>query len=125
MHELAIINDMIALAETELSRIGAVDKVNTITIRVGCLSGASPEALRFAFDVVVLSTRFCGARLVILQPRITCRCRTCGRAHEAMELLFQCPSCGGCEVEIEGGRDLCLESIEVQELSRVDQWKSL
>jgi len=115
MHELAIINNMIGLAETELSRIGAVDKVSTITIRVGCLSGASPEALRFAFEVVAPSTKLRGARLEIVQPGIACRCRTCGETHKANELLFRCPSCGGADLDTQGGRDLYLESIEVQD----------
>ena len=117
MHELGLIQEIIGLAEQELSRAGCVSKVTKITLKVGKLSGASPEALRFAFDVVAPSTRLAGAHLQIVEPQPTCHCDSCGLIAEIDEVLFACPSCGSSDIEIHGGRDLNLESIDVEDNS--------
>ena len=117
MHELGLIQEMISLAEEELSRAGCVSKVTKITLKVGKLSGASPEALRFAFDVIAPSTRLAGAHLLIVEPQPTCHCPSCGLSTEIDELLFACPSCGNTDIEIHSGRDLYLESIDVEDNS--------
>jgi hydrogenase nickel incorporation protein HypA/HybF len=40
------------------------------------------------------------------------RCHGCGTTHEAAELIAVCPGCGGVDLELTGGDELVLESIE-------------
>ena len=115
MHELGLVQEMIGLAEEELSRAGCVSKVTKITLKVGKLSGASPEALHFAFDVIAPSTRLAGADLLIVESQPICHCPSCGLNAEIDELLFVCPSCSSTDIEIHGGRDLHLESMDVED----------
>jgi hydrogenase nickel incorporation protein HypA/HybF len=115
MHELAIIQELVGMAEAELSKIGAITKVNTLTIRVGSLSGASPEALNFAFEVVAPSTSLAGAHLNIIESKPICHCLSCHKNLPMDEFQFACPSCKSSDIVIEGGHDLCLESMEVEE----------
>ena len=115
MHELGIIQHLVSLAEDELAKTDCDAKVKTVEIRVGTLSGASPEALEFAFEVVAPLTQFKGAHLVITKSKAVCACRKCGKIQEVDEFLFVCPTCGSTEIEIAGGRDLYLESIEVED----------
>jgi hydrogenase nickel incorporation protein HypA/HybF len=115
MHELAIVQELIKLAEVELSRARFEGKVKVLTIKVGKLSGASPEALQFAFEAVAPSTRLKGARLDIEEPKPMCRCLNCGFEQEVDGYLFECPACGSGDIVIDGGRDLRLDSLEVED----------
>ena len=50
------------------------------------------------------------AELVLLPVRA--RCSGCGAAWDADEIPLACPTCGAVEVELVGGDELMLESIE-------------
>jgi hydrogenase nickel incorporation protein HypA/HybF len=115
MHELGIIRHLVSLAENELDKADCRAKVKSVEIRVGTLSGVSPEALEFAFNVVAPSTKLKGAHLLISECKPVLLCRKCETTREIDEILFTCPACGGSDVEIAGGRELHLESIEVED----------
>ncbi len=51
----------------------------------------------------------------ITQAPAVCRCEGCGQQTEIQEWSLRCPGCGSQEVVIEGGRELLLESIEIDE----------
>ena len=115
MHEFSIVWEMIKLAEQELQKAGCGGKVNSITIAVGKLSGANPDSVRFAYDVIAPQTRVRGAKLIIKEPNALCRCKTCGNTNELTAHDYFCPACGSGDIIIEGGRDLRLESIELED----------
>jgi hydrogenase nickel incorporation protein HypA/HybF len=64
MHEVSLIESVIALVEQERTRQAFV-RVNTIRLQVGALGCADPGALRFCFDAVANGTIAEGARLEI------------------------------------------------------------
>jgi hydrogenase nickel incorporation protein HypA/HybF len=66
-----------------------------------------------AFALVTQGTELEGASLemVVVQARNTCR--RCGRMTESDDLLLACPQCGGLDIELAGGDELMLESIEL------------
>ncbi|MCB2212543.1 hydrogenase maturation nickel metallochaperone HypA [bacterium] len=115
MHELGLIEEIVRIGETELAASGVSGPVRTLVLRVGKLSGASPEALRGAFEIVAPATRFAGATLEIEEPPATCRCLACGAEHEVDGYTFQCPTCGDGRITIEGGRELQLMSLDVDD----------
>jgi len=55
------------------------------------------------------------ARIDIAEQNALCRCTACGDRAEIGDLEALCPRCGSSDVAIEGGRDLLLESIELEE----------
>lgn len=115
MHELGLIEELVKIAEGELERAGVDAPVTRVVLRVGRLSGASPEALETAFDVVAPQTKLRGAVLEIHEPRPLCRCAACGLEQEVDGFLLACPSCASPVITIEGGQDLMIESLDVED----------
>lgn len=115
MHEVSLVEDLLTIAEEELNRARVGEQVRSVVVRVGALSGVNAEALRFAFEAVSPKTKLSGARLVIRRVPATGRCRRCGYTGPIEDPLSACPQCGHPFLRIEGGRDLQLESLEIDE----------
>jgi len=115
MHELSIAEALIEQVGRELRRVGQPGPVVRVELSVGRLSGVHVEALRFAFDLLSPGSLVDGAELVINEPRAKCCCQSCEAQTEIDELVFHCPRCQSDQITISGGRDLLLESIEVEE----------
>jgi len=115
MHEISILRQMIASAEAELDRLDPPATPTGLTVAIGTLSGASAEAIRFAFDILSPDSRLSGCRLEIVEPKPVCVCRECGARQETETLVISCPRCGATSISLEGGDDLRLESIEVED----------
>lgn len=115
MHELSIATSLIEIAEESARRAGA-ERICSLRVRVGALSGVVIEALEFVYPVASEDTMCDGATLEIEPVPARVRCRVC--AHEAeMEGLgpFACPSCGAPAPEIIAGHELELMSMEVEQ----------
>jgi hydrogenase nickel incorporation protein HypA/HybF len=56
-----------------------------------------------------------GAALSIRQPPAVSRCRTCGAETEIDDMVSDCPRCHSPEIAIERGREMLLESIELED----------
>ena len=112
MHELSMMQQVLETVEGQASAQNA-SRVHSVTLRIGALSGVVPDALRFAFECLAPGTRAEGAALVIEEPPVPCYCRSCQRAFETKTVQFQCPACGGVEVELRGGQEMTIVSMEV------------
>jgi len=88
-------------------------RLAALSVVVGAFSGADPESLGFAMRLVVEESAWPGAETRIRTEPVALKCRACGRAYETETLDLACPGCGGYDVEVTGGRDLRLESLEV------------
>lgn len=115
MHELSIVESLIEQVEKELRNSGHEGRVIRLDLRIGRLSGVNPEAVRFAFELLSPDTSVEGAEVEIERPGAVCVCRACGRRTSIEELEHLCPACGSGEISIEGGNDLLLESIELED----------
>ncbi len=115
MHELAIVDSMIEQVRGELARAGAAGRVTRIDLVIGRLSGVCPESLRFGFEVLARDTELEAAEIVIREPKARCECRSCLSTTELDQFDGRCPQCQGRDIHIEGGRELLLESIELEE----------
>jgi hydrogenase nickel incorporation protein HypA/HybF len=115
MHELSIAQALIEQVQREMRRAGHKGRVARLELAVGRLSGVHCDSLRFAFELIAPGTPVEGAELSISEPRAVCCCRSCGAREEIDELVVECPRCHAHEISIEEGRDLLLESIEIEE----------
>jgi hydrogenase nickel incorporation protein HypA/HybF len=114
MHELSIVEALIEQAEKEVKRSGQEGRVVGLDVVVGRLSGVNCDSIRFAFELLSDGTRFEHAELRIAEPKATCRCDACHAQEEIDELAVCCPRCASPKISIKGGRDLLLESIEIE-----------
>jgi hydrogenase nickel incorporation protein HypA/HybF len=115
MHELAIVEALIDQVGQELDRAGQPGRVLRVELSIGRLSGVLGESVRFAFGLLTPGTRVEGAELVIREPKAVCNCRACHAQSEIDDLVVECPRCASTDIIIEGGRDLLLQSIEIEE----------
>ncbi len=114
MHELAITQSMLDLVLKEAEKAGAKE-VGKINLVIGEMTGFVDESVQFYFDFLSKGTIAERAQLSFRMIPATARCRGCDKAFECNEFDWTCPYCQGNSVEIIAGRELFVESIEVEE----------
>ena len=116
MHEVAIVETLIRQVADEVEQSGHTGRVTRLDLIVGRLSGASAEAIRFAFELLSKDDPLLdGAELVIDEQKAVCRCQACGVETEIDELVAACPVCESGQIQIVGGNDLMLASIDLED----------
>ncbi len=113
MHEISLIESVVALVEDE-RRKQDFSRVRLIRLRVGVLGHAEPDALRFCFDAVTRGTIADGARLEIEMVPGEGKCLDCGRVVQLVERFAACPLCGNARVRMTTGDELRLAELEVE-----------
>jgi hydrogenase nickel incorporation protein HypA/HybF len=114
MHELSLANRLVTLAE-ETARQADAKRVTAVTLRVGMLSGVAVEALRFAYDIATAGTLLAGSRLQVQPVPVVVFCPRCQREIELPSVQrFRCPRCDTPTADIRAGRELEIETIEVE-----------
>ena len=116
MHEMAVCNELLDQVRANAVQHGA-RSVGTITVRVGALSGVEPDLLERAFAVARAGDYTDEARLVIETVGVRIRCRACGNENDAAANRLLCNACGGYTVDLVGGDELLLASIELHGIS--------
>ena len=108
MHELGLCEAIVGAVE---KRAGERE-VASVRVQVGRLHHVHPEAFDQSFSIAAAGgvARDAYAELVLLPVRA--RCGTCQAQTEADEIPLACPACGGVDMELTGGDELMLESIE-------------
>ena len=112
MHELSVAISLIEQLEQVARREGA-RKITAVHLAIGALSGVEREPLEFCFPMAAEGTLAEGARLEIDDVPVALRCRACGAEATAGDLPLACPRCGEPAIEITGGRELQVRSMEV------------
>jgi len=112
MHELALMEELHRIALAAAAAQGA-QRIHSVMLRVGRLSGVDPDALAFAFEVVMAGGISEGARLELEVVPTRCRCGGCGQRFEPVDVIFACPICGELSADVLRGRELELTGLEV------------
>jgi hydrogenase nickel incorporation protein HypA/HybF len=115
MHEVAIVDALIEQVEEEVRRAEATGRVTRLELPIGRLSGVNPDSIRFALELLTPGTLLESARVDIRQPQVFCACSACGTRTEIDDLNTHCPRCSSPEITLEGGRELTLETIELED----------
>ena len=113
MHELGVTENIVNIALTKAGEAQA-SKVIKINLVVGELAGFVPDCIQFYFDTLSKGTIAQGAVLHFESVPAELRCRDCSTIFQPKDALWACPECGGRSVEIFKGRELYIESLEVE-----------
>ena len=113
MHELAITQNMLDLV-LEKAQEAEAKEVKRINLVIGEMTGVVKECVQFHFDFLGKGTIAGGAALSFTLVPAKLRCRDCGQSFELNEFDSRCPHCGGDSMEIVAGKELFVESIEVE-----------
>lgn len=113
MHELAITQSMLdlVLEQAERAEAKSVGKINLV---IGEMTGVVGQCVQFYFDFLSRGTPAEKAALSFKVIPTTARCRSCGKDFKLGEFDWTCPHCQGNNIEIVGGKELFVESIEVE-----------
>ena len=113
MHELGVTENIVNIA---LAKAGETqtNKIIRINLVVGELSGFAPDCIQFYFDFLSKDTIAQGAVLHLESVPAQLRCRNCSASFHPQDTLWSCPKCQGQSVEIFKGRELYIESMEVE-----------
>lgn len=113
MHELAITHSMFELVLEQAEKAGA-RKVGKINLVIGEMTGFVKESVQFYFDLLSKGSPAEKATLTFTMVPPEARCRDCGKTYELKEFEWACPHCQGNDMEIIAGKELFVESIEVE-----------
>lgn len=112
MHELGIITGVMDAVETSARQAGAT-RVLKVNLSVGEMTEAIEDALQFAFEALSEQTMCEGATLDITMVKPRSHCFECGADYEHDRFHMLCPECGSFATELIAGRELQIDSIEV------------
>ncbi len=113
MHEQSIVDNLLAIALDSAKKANAT-KIHKINVVVGELSGAVDESMIFYFSFLRQNTIAAEAELVFTHKPAVLHCRKCELDFTPEKMDFRCPKCKEPQVEIVGGRELYIESLEAE-----------
>lgn len=116
MHEWGICEGILEAVQ----RRTAGRRVQRVKVRVGVLHRLEQHAMQQGFSLAASGSDAEDAILDVCVVPVKSRCRLCGQESEAAEILLVCSNCGGTELDISGGDELILESIEYQMVAELD-----
>ena len=113
MHELSLVASVFDVLEEKAREHGAA-RVTAVVLKVGVMSGVVPDLLESAFETFKKGTIAETARLEIVVVPVKLRCPDCGGETVREDTDFSCAACGSRRVEIVEGRELVVETIELE-----------
>ena len=115
MHELSIIQSVVETVTEWLAK-QPVRRITAVHMRVGVLSGVVDDALLFGYEVATAGTPLEGSSLVVHTVPIILHCPRCNTLEEiAGASHFCCPHCGTPTADVRQGREIEIESVEVED----------
>jgi hydrogenase nickel incorporation protein HypA/HybF len=116
MHEMGIAAEIVRIAVESIPDEMAGSRVVRVHLKVGRLSAVVPDSLRFCFEIVAKQTPAEGAQLDIQQVAVVAQCNACDHHWEIENTVFSCPRCGSGSIDMLSGRELDIESIELEQV---------
>jgi hydrogenase nickel incorporation protein HypA/HybF len=113
MHEVSIMAEAVRIA-VETAQASGAARVTGLRLRVGTLSGAVPDAMRFAWEVVCRDTPAAGATLDIESVPAACWCATCETEFACADFFNECPRCHDLSGDLRRGRELEIAAVELE-----------
>lgn len=112
MHELGIMTGVVESVE-QAARDAGASSVLKVSLTVGVMTEAIAEALEFSFDVLKEGTLLEDAELDIHMVEPRSQCMECGAEYDHDRFHMACPECGSYLTKLIAGRELAIDSIEV------------
>jgi hydrogenase nickel incorporation protein HypA/HybF len=116
MHELSIVSSIVdSVTETLVAYPGA--RVKEVRLRVGALASVVEDSLQFCYGIATEGTPLEGSALVVKVVPVVAYCLACAQDVEIESLQsFRCPRCGEPVSDLRQGRELEIESLEIDEV---------
>jgi hydrogenase nickel incorporation protein HypA/HybF len=118
MHELSIISSVVESVVESLEKYPGAQVIE-VRLKVGALASVIEDSLQFCYGIATEGTPLEGSKLVVAVVPVTVHCAACGK-DGALESLqsFRCPHCGEPASDVRQGRELEIDSIEIEEAEK-------
>jgi hydrogenase nickel incorporation protein HypA/HybF len=114
MHEASIAQNLIDAVRATIDEGKLPGKVKTIYLKVGKLTAVVPDYLTFMFTVLAEGGPLQGVSVQVEEVAVRGACAACGWEDQIDEPKFLCPRCDSGEIQILSGRELLIQSVEVE-----------
>lgn len=112
MHEMSLAESVREIVE-DTARANGATRVMAVRLEIGALSQVEPEAMRFAFEVVMRGGVTDGARIEIVETPGAAWCMPCGEPVAIERRGDPCPRCGSHQLQVTGGERMRVMDIEI------------
>jgi hydrogenase nickel incorporation protein HypA/HybF len=113
MHELMLSHNICRVAREHL---GPGRRLLKVVVECGPLCGVVGEALEACFELTAAEAGVAGARLELRMLRAAATCPGCDARFDVGSMWDVCPACGYVPVTVDGGRELRVAEIEVDDV---------
>jgi hydrogenase nickel incorporation protein HypA/HybF len=115
MHELSIVTSVVESVTESLANYPGA-RVLEVRLRVGALASVIPDSLEFCWGIAAEGTALTGARLVVNVLPVIMHCEPCDQDVTLDGVQsFRCPKCGEPVFDLRQGRELEIDSIEIED----------
>lgn len=112
MHEMGIMAGVLDAVRRSAEDAGAT-RVLSVSLSIGQMTEAIEEILVFAWEALTEGTICEGSELKVNMVAPRSLCPECGTEFEHDRFHRACPNCGNALTELVAGREMQLDSIEV------------
>ena len=113
MHELSVVQSMLDIVSEKAKEISA-PRVLRINLVVGEISSIVDDCVQFYFDFMAKDTVAEEAELHFERIPLKLKCRKCSHIFFPQTGQWNCPGCGSEGVQVVGGSEFYIDSIEVE-----------
>ena len=110
MHEYGMCDGIIDAVQ----RRAAGRKVARVKVRIGVMHRVVDEIFKQAFAHAAEGSEAENAAVDIVVVPVRVGCRSCGAKFDALDFAAVCASCNGMNLDLAGGDELVLESIQYE-----------
>ncbi len=115
VHELPVTESIIEVVTNAAQKAGA-RHIQFIDLVIGDMSSIVDDSVQFYFDILSKGTLAEGAELRFRREAATATCLDCGHSQQVKPPLVPvCSACHGVRLQVSGGQEFYVESIEVDD----------
>jgi hydrogenase nickel incorporation protein HypA/HybF len=115
MHELSVVSSIVDVVTESLAAYPGA-RVVEVRLKVGALASVVRESLEFCYEIATKETRLEGSRLEVKVLPVVIHCAVCNQDAELEGVQsFRCPKCDEPSYDLRQGRELEIDSIEIDE----------
>ena len=112
MHEMSIMMGVLDAVNSSAAQAGAT-RVLKVSLSIGEMTEIIEDSMRFAFEALGEGTLSEGAELDLTFVKPHSLCLECGSDFDHDRFHMTCPRCGSYELSLQRGREMQIDSIEV------------
>lgn len=113
MHEMSLCEGILQVLESESEKQG-FERVKSVWLEIGDLSGIEIEAMLFSFDAVTRHSLADGAKLNIINIPGSAWCMQCAKSVTVRQRFDECPDCGSYQLQVTSGDEMKIKELEVE-----------